>query len=183
MSATKTPRKSATKTTTRKPAIKTPQVSNEETASTIGTTPLGAKTAKTIDAAVESAAERTPKAAKTPKEPKPAKEPKPVKTAEEALAEAKATDGAKWSKVVRVAEMGKSGPTRVVISCQSPQTKRVNGEDVSVCQGEREIAVQDLFQVTCCAGCQQRIVRKARRSKQRLRDKAMREQIKTARAK
>jgi hypothetical protein len=60
------------------------------------------------------------------------------------------------SQVLRVTEFGKSGKAlRVVIECQDPQT--LKGE--SVCIGEREIAVQDVFQVRRCVPCQKRAAR------------------------
>lgn len=77
---------------------------------------------------------------------------------------------ARYPHLVSVAQRGPNGPTRVVIECDDPQT-RLN---VSVCEGSREIAVQDLFQVHRCAACQDRVVRKARRARTAARDKALR---------
>lgn len=58
-----------------------------------------------------------------------------------------------WDNVVKVAEAGPTGnPVRVVIECSDPQEQ---GGD-SVCDGTREIAAQDVFQVRRCASCQKR---------------------------
>lgn len=160
----------------------TPQVSNEATKKALGTAPLGAKgKAAPIEEVdliegVNMDADTPVKVAKTPA-PKPAK---PAETPENAMARLKKDPAtkARWAKVVRVTEMGKSGPTRVVIKCQDPQTKQSEGgEQKSVCEGEREIAIQDLFQVECCKPCQERKVRKARRESQKKRNRQMRAQI------
>lgn len=81
---------------------------------------------------------------------------------------------AKYPHVKEIVARGPNGPTRVRIECTDPQTKQVDGKAVSVCEGTREIAVQDLFQVTRCASCQDRVVRKARRMRQAKKDKALR---------
>jgi hypothetical protein len=100
-----------------------------------------------------------PKAVKEEKEPKEKKElakkePKAKPTAEQALAKQLALNPDRWRKVVRVTEQGDEGNiTRVVIKCQNPQ--KIG--DVEICKGEREIAVQDLFQVNNCQPCQRRL--------------------------
>lgn len=101
-----------------------------------------------------------------------AKPEKVVETPEQMLTRLKANKETKerWAPVVRIVEMGKSGPTRVVIQCTDPQT--VKGENI--CAGEREIAVQDLFQVRRCAPCQKRVTRAARRERQKAKDKELR---------
>lgn len=76
----------------------------------------------------------------------------------------------RYPHLVRVAQRGPNGPTRVVIECDDPQVRL----GVAVCEGEREIAVQDLFQVHRCGACQDRVVRKARRARTAARDKALR---------
>lgn len=80
----------------------------------------------------------------------------------------------KYPHVVSIAARGPNGPTRVVIECTDPQTKQVDGKAVPVCEKTREIAVQDLFQVTRCAACQDRITRKSRRVRQAAKDKELR---------
>lgn len=81
----------------------------------------------------------------------------------------------KYPHVKLISEMGPHGPKRVVIECTDPQTKQgPDGKAVSVCVKKREIAVQDLFQVTRCEPCQDRIVRKARRVRQAAKDKQLR---------
>lgn len=71
----------------------------------------------------------------------------------EAQEYSKSVDGA---NVVKVTEVSGSGsPARVVIECADPQ---VNGAGDSVCDGTREIAIQDLFQVKRCTTCQKRAV-------------------------
>lgn len=115
----------------------------------------------------------------------PAKATKPIPTPDEALTLAKASTepgiAQRYAKVIRVTEQTKDGsPKRVVIQCQDPQTKFEGTTPVSVCQGEREIAVQDLFQVECCAACADRKVRKARRDRAKRKNKAMRQAMKAA---
>jgi hypothetical protein len=51
---------------------------------------------------------------------------------------------------------------------------------VSVCQGTREIAVQDLFQVHRCAACQDRVVKLARRAKAKARIKSLKAMVRKA---
>lgn len=59
-----------------------------------------------------------------------------------------------WTNVRRVVQAGPDGlPVRVEIECQDPQER--GGE--SVCVGKREIAAQDVFQVTRCEPCQKRV--------------------------
>lgn len=55
-------------------------------------------------------------------------------------------------------------PYRVVIECQDPQD--VDTDD-DICEGEREIAVQDLFQVYRCEPCQKRAVNRRRRERRK----------------
>lgn len=58
-----------------------------------------------------------------------------------------------WANVVQVVEAGETGnPVRVLIECADPQERK----GVSVCEGTREIAAQDVFQVTRCLPCQKR---------------------------
>lgn len=77
---------------------------------------------------------------------------------------------AKYPRLVSVVERGPSGPTRVTIECDDPQTRL----GVPVCVKTRTIAVQDLFQVHRCEPCQDRVVRRARRARTATRDKALR---------
>lgn len=109
-----------------------------------------------------------------------AKAEKVVETPEQILTRLKSAKETKerWAPVVRITEMGKSGPIRVVIQCTDPQT--VKGENI--CAGEREIAVQDLFQVRRCAPCQKRVTRSARRERQKAKDKALRAAVKANKA-
>jgi hypothetical protein len=81
---------------------------------------------------------------------------------------------AKYPHVVAVTQRGPNGPTRVRIRCTDPQTKQEDDKQVSVCEKEREIAVQDLFQVTRCVACQDRVLRKARRTRQSKKNKELR---------
>jgi hypothetical protein len=119
-----------------------------------------------------------------PATPKAKAEPKPLPTLDEALATAKAESPDRYAHVVRVVSQTKDGrPARVVITCSDPQTKQgTNGEQVSVCEGEREIATQDLFQVRCCAACADRIVRRARRNRTKARIRALRDAAKASKA-
>jgi hypothetical protein len=92
--------------------------------------------------------------AKAEKKEAPKKEPKPIPTAEQALQKQKGLNPKRWNKVNRVVSQGPDGNiTRVVIQCQNPQKI---GE-VDICKGEREIAVQDVFQVNNCEPCQRRL--------------------------
>ena len=120
------------------------------------------------------------------KAPKAKAEPKPIPTADEALATAKADPktSERYAHVLRVTAQTKDGrPARVVVPCQKPQTKQgPNGERVSVCEGEREIATQDLFQVSCCAACAERLVRIARRQRTKVRIRSLREMAAKAKA-
>lgn len=92
---------------------------------------------------------------------------KPVPTPSESLLAARAANPTRYALVESVVEQGQDGaPKRVVIRCADPQTKQgADGQPMSVCTGTREIAVQDLFQVTACAACADRKVRKARRQR------------------
>jgi hypothetical protein len=85
---------------------------------------------------------------------------------------------ARYPHIVRVAARGESGPTRVVILCADPQSR----QGVSVCEGEREIAVQDVFQVRRCAACAERAVRIGRREKAKARAKADKAALRALRA-
>lgn len=109
----------------------------------------------------------------------PAKPAKPMPTLAEALAVAKAADAHRYRHVESVTELTVRGtPARVVIRCEDPQSR----QGVSVCQGTREIATQDLFQVTCCAACADRKVRIARRERTKRRNKEARALLKAQRA-
>lgn len=90
------------------------------------------------------------------------------------LAKAQAEHPERWAKVVSVVEVGsRYQPVRVVVRCAEPMHKQgPDGSPVSVCEGTREIATQDLFQVRQCAACAERKVRIARRAKAKARDKA-----------
>lgn len=116
---------------------------------------------------------------------KPAKAERVLPTLDEALATAKQENPTRYARVVRVTELTKDGsPKRVVIECADPQTKQAApGVDESVCEGTREIAVQDLFQVECCAACADRKVRKARRNRAKARDKAARATVRALKGK
>lgn len=70
------------------------------------------------------------------------------------------------NNVVSVTEWGSTGPSRVIIECQDPQ---VTSDGESVCEGTREIATQDVFQVYRCAGCQRRSNQLARNAMARRR--------------
>lgn len=112
----------------------------------------------------------------------PVKVAKVLPTPDEALAAARVKNPGRFAHVVRVTEQTVKGePKRVVIACQKPETKMVGVEAVSVCDRFREIAVQDLFQVTQCASCADRSVRKARRNRAKARDKAIRAQLREMR--
>lgn len=61
-----------------------------------------------------------------------------------------------YKNITSVVEATPTGrPARVIIKCQDPQ---VDGDGNSVCDKEREIAIQDLHQVTRCVSCQKRHV-------------------------
>lgn len=67
---------------------------------------------------------------------------------------AKDSDMPGWENVIRVTEAGVDGaPARVVVRCVDSQTNRA-GE--SVCDEERTINAQDVFQVRRCTPCQKR---------------------------
>lgn len=126
----------------------------------------------------------TPTEASTAAPATPAKPAKPQETPDQMLerlkngAETPANIRERYSIVEEILEVGKNGPTRVRIRCSDPQTKQEGtGEDakqVSVCEGTREIAVQDLFQVRRCKACQDRVIRKNRRETQKAKNKALR---------
>jgi hypothetical protein len=114
------------------------------------------------------------------KEPKP---PKPVESKEDMLERLKNAEATpahireRFSIVEEILEVGKNGPTRVRIRCSDPQTKQDPSDatkQISVCEGTREIAVQDLFQVRRCKACQDRVIRKNRRETQKTKNKALR---------
>lgn len=131
-------------------------------------TPTPTTEAGSPAATVEQGTTEAPKA--------PVKKEKVMPTFEQALATAKEKNPGRYEHVLRVTELTKEGePKRVVIACQDPQTKQVEGKDVSVCVKEREIAVQDLFQVTRCVPCADRVVRKHRRKRQQARVKKLKE--------
>jgi hypothetical protein len=106
----------------------------------------------------------------------PAKKVKVLPTLDEALAKAREAKPALYLNVIRVIQLTKDGePKRVIIKCQDPQTKKEGDKEVSVCAVEREIAVQDLFQVTRCLPCADRVVRKQRRARQKSRMKRLKQ--------
>lgn len=103
-----------------------------------------------------------------PVHPSQQKKVKVMPTFDEALAKAKQENPHRFKNVVRVVELTNDGePKRVVIQCSDPQFKTEgsgeSAKQVSVCAGEREIAIQDLFQVYRCQPCADRAVRIARR--------------------
>lgn len=118
--------------------------------------------------------------------PTPATSTRTLPTLDEALASAKANPDTaeRYARVLRVTALGAKGqPVRVVVGCEDPQTKQgPDGKPISLCQAEREIATQDLFQVRCCVACADRKVKLARRAKAKARDKAAREALKAAEA-
>lgn len=128
-----------------------------------------------IETIVPATQQATEQVVETPKAPKAEK---PVETPEQALARLKRENAARFAHVVSIAAMGKTGPTRVVIECDDPQTKL----GTPVCTKTREIAVQDLFQVHRCAACQDRVVRRARREKAKARVKALKAMARAAKA-
>lgn len=73
---------------------------------------------------------------------------------------------AQYPHIVRVTATGGRGqPTRVEIRCLEPMQR----QGVSVCEGTREIATQDLFQVRQCRACRARADRIAARAKAKAR--------------
>lgn len=84
----------------------------------------------------------------------------------------------KYPNIDEVVERGLTGPTRVVINCDDPQTK----QGVVICTGLREIAVQDAFQVHRCLACQTYVTAKGRRARQAERDRELRALARTLRA-
>lgn len=132
----------------------------------------------TVEAVETAAQEATPQADR-----EMGKVAKVLPTPTEALATAKQDNPSRYEHVLRVTEQSKDGsPKRVVIACSDKQYKQApDGTLVSGCEGEREIATQDLFQVTSCAWCADRKVRKARRNRAKSRDKALRAQAKAMR--
>jgi hypothetical protein len=100
----------------------------------------------------------------TEQTPAPVAEPVTQEMLDAALVKARATNLDRYAKVVRVVSLAKSGaPARVVITCS--------------CGAEREIATQDLFQVTRCEPCQKKISRKARRSARKGRIAALKARV------
>lgn len=73
--------------------------------------------------------------------------------AEQTLEERQQAEPDKWGRVVAIAEETNGKPTRVVIACT---------EQGDECEGEREIATQDLFQVRNCPSCQKVAARRRR---------------------
>lgn len=116
--------------------------------------------------------------------PKPEKAPKVLPSLEECLDAARAAAPDRYRLVQRVVAQTKDGtPARIEIRCSEPQTKQgLDGGRESVCVGLREIAVQDLFQVRCCAPCADRLVRIARRDRAKRKDKALRAAARAAKA-
>jgi hypothetical protein len=114
-------------------------------------------------------------------EPKPqqTKKVKVLPTLDEALDIARKENPHRFAHVERVTELTNDGsPKRVVIRCTDPQTKMEGGKEVSVCEGTREIAIQDLFQVYRCTACADRVVRKARRLRSKARVKRAKQLLK-----
>lgn len=98
--------------------------------------------------------------------------PKPIH--QQTLDEARAANPTRYANVERIVAWGAKGqPVRVVVRCAEPQTRL----GVSVCEGTREIASQDLFQVRCCAACADRLVRRARRDRAKRREKTLRAEV------
>lgn len=115
---------------------------------------LGGVTEKKVEKKVAKEDKKAVEAEKKEAREKPAPKVKEIPTAAQALAKQKGLNPQRWNKVDRVTEQGPEGNiTRVVIKCQNPQKM---GE-VDLCKGEREIAVQDLFQVNNCVPCQRRL--------------------------
>lgn len=137
-----------------------------------------AKEAKAEASTTEAQVETTPKAEEgSPTPAAPVKKEKVMPTLEQALASAKEKDPARYGHVVRVVELTKEGnPKRVVITCQDPQIKQEGDKAISVCIKEREIAVQDLFQVRRCEPCADRVVKRARRRRMKDKMKALKQQ-------
>jgi hypothetical protein len=76
----------------------------------------------------------------------------------------------RYPSILSFAAYGPGGPTRVEIACDDPQVR----QGTPICEGTREIAVQDLFQVHRCEACQAYVTRKTRRAKQAARDADLR---------
>lgn len=78
-----------------------------------------------------------------------------------------------WEHVIGISEVGVDGaPARVIVACSDPQTLR---DGTEICEEEREIAAQDVFQVRRCAPCQKRsnaLARNARAKAKRAEAKA-----------
>ncbi len=127
-------------------------------------------------ASTTTKAAKAPKGSRKPKATDPApvavpqaaqKKAEPM-TMEQALSAAKTAFGA---HIIGVTDTGVKGQaTRVKIKCTDPQ--QVQG--VSVCEGTREIAIQDAFQVVRCRACQARVERKKRQQKRSLKLKQRR---------
>lgn len=143
----------------------------------------GEQTTAPASGSPEQGEEQVPAQEATTAPAKAPKEPKVLPTPAEALAAAKLDNPARFAHVLSVVEQTKDGsPKRVVVECTDKQTKTApDGSLVSGCTGTREIAVQDLFQVRCCAWCADRLVRKARRNRAKSRDKALRAQARALR--
>lgn len=70
-----------------------------------------------------------------------------------------------WELVQEVVEVTPTGkPARVVIECQM--------QDEEVCVQTREIAAQDVFQVSRCEPCQKRAVNRRRAEKRKAKAEA-----------
>ncbi len=102
------------------------------------------------------------KAKKEKKSKKVAKKEAPKRTAEQLMEDATAFVSAQkktvpvYKRIKEILEVTPNGrPSRVVVKCSDPQ---VNGTNQSVCDETREIAIQDLHQVTRCVPCQKRSV-------------------------
>lgn len=147
-------------------------------------TKTAATTETTAPATEQEQTATAPEATTAPATTTEAKPIKPLPTPEEALAAAREANPERYSHVIAVTEQTTKGaPKRVIIVCTDPQTKRgPDGQQVSVCEGEREIATQDLFQVRCCAACAERLVRIARRERTKARDKAARALLRASKA-
>lgn len=102
------------------------------------------------------------KTAKAPTKAAPKKTPAKKKAAPKKAPvfdlKAQAKTDPKWKRVISIAAASErtGRPTRVVIECQE------NGPD---CEDTREIATQDLFQVTTCEACRKVKTARVRRER------------------
>lgn len=97
--------------------------------------------------------------------------PEELRAKAEALVDQRAKDpeAPGWENVIEVVKVTDTGkPARVWIECQM--------QDEEVCDGTREIAAQDVFQVSRCIPCQKRSINRRRR--ERRKDRAEAAQVK-----